>query len=215
MPGPTILYTLAGPIFIMDMYSYFGWKAPFRISSTPKGEKVLPGIYYIVEDIVAVNAGGGRPFREGLAARYKASPIFRKMVRDLSWFWSVGGLIIAGATTVVVVINPVPEPVSYGLGRDVPSLLVKCKLTHSGWGVPFLWAGIWAAITVPWVQSAMKKERISWEEETNVMKSTMPQPPTPPPPMLDAEGKMSESSKIDGNTTRNPPNVAEQPSVQV
>lgn len=116
MPGPAILFTLAGPVFILTLYNAFGWKAPFRISSTHKGEQVMPGVFYIMEDIVAVNAGGGRPFREGMAARYKASPIFRKMMRDLSWFWSIPGLLVAGATTVVVVINPVPEPVSYGLG---------------------------------------------------------------------------------------------------
>jgi len=116
MPGPAILYCLAGPVFLMSLYSARGWKAPFRISSTAKGEKVLPGIYYIAEDIVAVNAGGGRPFREGWAARYNASPIFRKMIRDQSWFWSIPGLFVAIACTVVVVINPVPESVSYGIG---------------------------------------------------------------------------------------------------
>jgi hypothetical protein len=118
MPGPAILYCLAGPVFVMSLYNFCGWNAPFRISSTHKGEKVLPGIYYIVEDIVAVNSGGGRPFREGLAARYKASPIFRKMIRDQSLFWSVPGLLVASACTVVVVINPVPEPVAYGIGMS-------------------------------------------------------------------------------------------------
>ncbi|KAG4434698.1 hypothetical protein IFR05_009808 [Cadophora sp. M221] len=176
MPGPAILYCTAGPIFLMSLYHHFGWKAPFRISSTPKGEPVMPGIFYIVEDIVAVNSGGGRPFREGMFARYKASPIFRKMMRDLSWFWSIPGLIMASAVTVVVVINPVPEPVSYGLG----------------WGIPFLWAGIWAAITVPWVRSVMKKEKESWEAETKMMKSTMSKPPSThgskPPSVQGTEG---------------------------
>jgi hypothetical protein len=116
MPAPAILFCLLGPIFLMNLYSACGWKAPFRISSTAKGEGVLPGIYYIAEDIVAVNAGGGRPFREGWAARYNASPIFRKMIRDLSWFWSFPGLLVAAACTVVVCINPVPEPVAYGIG---------------------------------------------------------------------------------------------------
>lgn len=101
---------------MISTYSAMGWKAPFRISSTAKGEMVHPGIYYIAEDIVAVNAGGGRPFREGWAARYAASPVFRKMVRDLSWFWSVPGLVVAVGCTVVVVIHPVPKAVAYGVG---------------------------------------------------------------------------------------------------
>ena len=117
MPAPAILFCIAGPIFLMSLYSARGWKAPFRISSTAKGDKVLPGIYYIAEDIVAVNAGGGRPFREGWAARYNASPIFRKMIRDQSWFWSIPGLFVATACTVVVCIHPVPKAVAYGIGK--------------------------------------------------------------------------------------------------
>jgi hypothetical protein len=42
-----------------------------------------------------------------------------------------------------------------------------------GWAVPFIWAGVWAAITVPWVRSALHRERVSWEEESNIMTSTM------------------------------------------
>ncbi|RFU31585.1 hypothetical protein B7463_g4752, partial [Scytalidium lignicola] len=153
MPAPAILFCLAGPIFLITLYSACGWRAPFRISSTTKGEKVLPGIYYIVEDIVAVNAGGGRPFREGWAARYNASPIFRKMIKDQSWFWSIPGLLVAISCTLVVCIHPIPKAVSYGVG----------------WGVPFLWAGIWAAITLLKVRSVLVREKRSWEEDSAIM----------------------------------------------
>ncbi|PBP23438.1 hypothetical protein BUE80_DR005574 [Diplocarpon rosae] len=162
MPGPAILFCISGPIFLLSMYNHFGWKAPFRISSTPKGEHVYPGIFYIVEDIVAVNSGGGRPFREGMAARYRASPMFRKMMRDLSWFWSISGLLMAAGLTIVVVISHVREEIAYGIG----------------WGVPFLWATVWAGITVPWVRSVMAKERSSWAAETKMMTSTMSKPPS-------------------------------------
>jgi len=174
MPGPAILYCLAGPIFLMSVYSTFGWKAPFRISSTAKGEKVLPGIYYIAEDIVAVNAGGGRPFREGWAARYNASPIFQKMIRDQSWFWSIPALVIAIACTVVVCIHPVPKAVAYGIG----------------WGVPFVWAGIWAAITVPWVRSVMAKEKKDWEEDSAIMAEVKKETA----PLAAATGLMAEKA---------------------
>ncbi|KAL5585914.1 hypothetical protein FOBRF1_015784 [Fusarium oxysporum] len=80
MPAPEILYCLGGVLFLITLYSYMGWAAPFRISSTARGEKVLPGVYYFIEDIVAVNAGGGSPYREALVARYKASPGFRRMI---------------------------------------------------------------------------------------------------------------------------------------
>lgn len=117
MPAPAILYTLCGPLLLQTIYHLAGWKAPFRLSSTAKGEKVHPGAYYFLEDVVAVTGGAGRPFREALASRYDASPRFRKMLLDQSLFWSIPGLLVAIATTVVVVINPVPEPVSYGLGK--------------------------------------------------------------------------------------------------
>lgn len=185
MPGPAILFCIAGPIFLMTLYSTFEWKAPFRISSTGKGEKVLPGVYYIAEDIVAVNAGGGRPFREGWAARYNASPIFRKMIRDQSWFWSIPGLIVAIACTVVVCIHPVPKEVAYGIG----------------WGVPFLWAGIWGAITLPWVRSVMDYERRSWEEDSADMaemrKDSAPSSAAPGPL---AEKASQESTLADEDT---------------
>lgn len=185
MPGPAILFCVSGPICLMSIFNLFGWKAPFRISSTPKGDKVLPGVYYIMEDIIAVNAGGGRPFREGMAARYKASPIFRKMIREQSWFWSIPGLLVAAACTVVVVVNEVPEPVAYGIG----------------WAVPFIWAAIWAVITVPWVRSALYKEKISWEEEEKMMTSTMLKPPVPPAGRNSGANKVSEEPSSSGETT--------------
>lgn len=40
MPAPAILYCLGGVLFLITLYSYMGWAAPFRISSTARGEKV-------------------------------------------------------------------------------------------------------------------------------------------------------------------------------
>lgn len=122
MPGPAILYTLCGPLLMQTTYHLAGWKAPFRLSSTAKGEKVNPGAYYFLEDVVAVTGGAGRPFREALASRYDASPKFRKMLLDQSLFWSIPGLLVAIACTVVVVISSIPEPVSYGLGKYIRNL---------------------------------------------------------------------------------------------
>ena len=139
MPGPAILFCLAGPVFFMSLYSALGWKAPFQISSTKKGDLVLPGIYYIVEDIVAVNSGGGRPFREGWAARYNASPIFRKMLRDQSWFWSISGILVGIACTIVVCIQEVPKEIAYGIGRlflNLQGLLVLTKQSRLGLPIP-------------------------------------------------------------------------------
>ncbi|KAG5926012.1 hypothetical protein E4U42_003748, partial [Claviceps africana] len=39
MPAPAILYCLGGVMSIMMLYTVMGWRAPFRISSTAKGEE--------------------------------------------------------------------------------------------------------------------------------------------------------------------------------
>lgn len=120
MPGPAILYSLGGALAVLTLFNVMAWKAPFRISSTAKGETVLPGAYYFVEDVVAVNAGAGRPYREALAARYKASSRFRKMLLNQSLFWSIPSIILAIPLTVVAVIHGVPATVAYGICRYWP-----------------------------------------------------------------------------------------------
>lgn len=33
-----------------------------------------------------------------------------------------------------------------------------------GWSLPFAWAGIWTIITIPWVQSDLRREKKAWAE---------------------------------------------------
>ncbi|KAI5459291.1 hypothetical protein BGZ63DRAFT_415912 [Mariannaea sp. PMI_226] len=147
MPAPAILYCIGGSLALITLFSAMGWNAPFRISSTAKGEKVLPGVYYFIEDVVAVNAGAGRPYREALAARYKASSRFRRMLYIQSIFWSIPAIVLAIGLTVIAVINPVPATVAYGI----------C------WAVPFLWSMIWGVITIVWCKRDMVRERLEWQ----------------------------------------------------
>lgn len=41
-----------------------------------------------------------------------------------------------------------------------------------GWGVPFVWIGIWVLITIPWVRRDMHKETITWEEDCGIKPGT-------------------------------------------
>jgi len=118
MPAPAILYCLGGILFTITMWSVSGKPAPFRISSTGKGQKVHPGVYYFIEDTIAVNATAGRPYREALAARYEASPRFRRMIYNQSLFWSIPALILAIPLTVIAVINDVPAEIAYGICKS-------------------------------------------------------------------------------------------------
>jgi hypothetical protein len=120
MPGPAILYSMGGVLFAITMWSLSGRKAPFRISSTPKGGEVYPGVYYFIEDVVAVNANAGRPFREALAARYEASARFRRMIWVQSLFWSIPPIVLAIPLTVIACIHSVPATVAYGICEFIP-----------------------------------------------------------------------------------------------
>lgn len=117
LPAPALTLSIGGSIFALTMYSITGTKAPFRISSTPKGGEVYPGVYYLIEDIIAVNANAGRPYREALGARYTASPRFRRMIRNQSLFWSIPAVIISIALIIIVCIHQVPKNVAYGVGK--------------------------------------------------------------------------------------------------
>ncbi|KAH0847450.1 hypothetical protein AYO21_09340 [Fonsecaea monophora] len=152
LPAPALLFCITGCVFILTMFNLTHTKAPFRISSTEKGAAVYPGAYYLIEDVVAVNANAGRPFREALAARYRASPRFRRMILVQSLFWSIPGLLMSIGCIVVVCIHPVPKDVGYGIG----------------WGVPFVWVAIWVGITIPWVRRDMHKETVTWEEDCGI-----------------------------------------------
>ncbi|PHH65912.1 hypothetical protein CDD81_860 [Ophiocordyceps australis] len=147
MPAPAILYCVGGSMAAITLFHAMDWPAPFRISSTPRGGRVHAAVYYFIEDVVAVNAGAGRPYREALAARYRASPHFRRMLHVQSLFWSIPALVLAVPLTVIAVISPVPATAAYGV----------C------WAVPFLWAALWGAITVIWCKREMLRERIQWE----------------------------------------------------
>lgn len=115
MPMPALLYCLGFFVAYPTLYHKMGWPARHRISSTAKGESVRPGIYYIVEDMVAVNSNAGRPYREAISARYEASPRFRQMMYRESIFWSVPAIAIAIPLTIIAVIHPVPASVAYGI----------------------------------------------------------------------------------------------------
>lgn len=130
MPMPAMLYCLGILIGYPTLYHKMGWPARHRFSSTAKGEKVRPGVYYMVEDTVAVNANAGRPYREAVSARYEASPRFRQMMYQQSVFWSIPAIVIAIPLTIIAVIHPVPATVAYGICEYHPTPAIVSLLTY-------------------------------------------------------------------------------------
>lgn len=147
MPVSTMCFFFGTELMIADTLRLFNVPSPVRISSMPRGAQIRPCLYSLVEDVCAVDGGGGQEFRERLNARYEASHVFRAMLRRLGVFWSVGAQAIATLTTVLV----------FTLEED-PAYIV-------GWTLPFIWAGIWATVTFWYVFRMLEIEKRVWAEE--------------------------------------------------
>lgn len=115
------------------------------MSSFVKGSITPPITYSLIEDVVAVDGGGGKRFRAAFLERYNASPRFRALLRDLTWFWGVPCLVVG--VVLMALIFTVSREVAYGLG----------------WGVPAAWAGLWTLVTIFWVRKVLREEEEGWE----------------------------------------------------
>ena len=151
LPAASLMFLVGGQLILFILLGACRVQTPFRISSLPRGSPIRPGIYTVIEDVIAVDTGSGRAYREALNARYTASPMFRRMLYDLNLFWAISAVAVATTVTAVIFAPSVPEVVAYGIG----------------WAVPFSWAGIWALITIKWVQTSLRKEKEAWGKQSN------------------------------------------------
>jgi len=115
MPLPSMMFVVA----VFDLWAticcVLGYQLPFRMSSVAKGGKFRPGIYFLVEDIVAVELNAGRPYRAALNERYCASAEFREIFVKLSFFWSLSALSAAAALTAAI--YTAPDAFAFGLDK--------------------------------------------------------------------------------------------------
>lgn len=146
MPLPTVMFYFGFVHLTLDFLRARGYRAPFRISSTPKGSVMPTALYVLIEDIVAVDGAGGKKYRRALRDRYLASPYFRHMLFEMNCFWGGGSVVCAAGITAIVFTTP--QDVAYTLG----------------WTLPLVWAGLWTLITIPWVQADLRREKEAWEE---------------------------------------------------
>lgn len=102
MPVPSMVFAFGVELLLIDGLRLAGVRAPVRISSLPRGSPLRPGIYSIIEDVVAVDGSGGTEFRQRLNLRYQASHYFRQMLHRLTIFWAVGACIVAAITTALI-----------------------------------------------------------------------------------------------------------------
>jgi hypothetical protein len=87
----------------------------FGLSSLPAGHTAHPGVFTIIEDIVAVDGGGGMAYREALVARYDASPLFRRVLNRLHLFWGLGAFTTVSIVTIML--WTIPVQIGYWIGE--------------------------------------------------------------------------------------------------
>ncbi|KAF2803389.1 uncharacterized protein BDZ99DRAFT_482228 [Mytilinidion resinicola] len=141
LPAAVLMYLVATLALLSLALSRLELKLPFRFGSLDAGNVVRPAIFYIVEDIVAVDGGGGLEYRKAFIARYDSSPIFRRMIWDLSVVWMLYFYVFAVLLTVLVFTLP------------------KAAVYVVGWAGPFPFAGLLAIWTIFHVKSELRKER--------------------------------------------------------
>lgn len=180
---PTVMFYFGGVYLSLDILRACGFRAPFRISSTPKGSIMPTALYVLIEDVVAVDGGGGQIYRYALRTRYLSSPYFRRMLFVMNCFWAGGSIVCAAAITAIVftVSEPVAYTVSFALFTP-RRFGWEINPQQLGWSLPFAWAGVWTLITIPWVQSDLRREKKAWQEGSlygGIQYTDDPNAPTP------------------------------------
>ncbi len=147
MPAPVLMYFLATLTLLSLVLNWLEVTLPFRFGSVDAGNVVRPAIYYIVEDVVAVDGDGGLEYRTAFTERYENSPIFQRMIQILSVVWCLAFFAIAAWFTVLVLILPV------------------VAVYAVGWCGPFPLAGLLTIWTIFYVKSTLREERLQEDNE--------------------------------------------------
>jgi len=159
MPVPSLLFLLATLLLLSLVLNTFGIKTPFRLGSSGKGDaEVRPAIFYVVEDVVAVDGNGGAEYRTAWNARYTDSKIFRSMIYNLSVVWML--VFYAAATGLTVLVWVLGE-------KGVDAQMVALGVA---WAGPFVLGGLLAWGTIIYVQICLRRER---KDETISERTTL------------------------------------------
>ncbi|GJE93773.1 hypothetical protein PsYK624_099340 [Phanerochaete sordida] len=143
MALPCVMLTFCTPMLLTGLFDR-RLRVPVRVSSLPPRAPLPPLTYTIVEDVVAVDGGGGLAFRHAWAHRYQSSRVMRRVLRVLALWWGLTGVALGGG--LIAIAWTAPENTAYGLG----------------YAVPWMWAIAGAVATVPYVHDRLAYERATW-----------------------------------------------------
>jgi len=137
-----ILVGPLAPIFLLSLY-------PFKLlvwcSSDPPLTPIKPAVFYIVEDVGAVDFKHGRKWRAALHDRWHASPPFQTLMRRLTFYWALAVVLYMGLTAAVTWGAPLHFAFGWVLGQF------------------FLWAAL-AALGCWWLTRRGLREESRWWE---------------------------------------------------
>jgi hypothetical protein len=140
LPTAVLMYMLSTLTLLSVIGNGLGVKLPFRFGSSEPGTVIRPAIFYIVEDVVAVDGNGGIEYREAFNARYEGSEVFRNMIWNLSVCWMLAFYVL-GAVVIVLVLE-----------------LPVASVYAVGWAGPFPVAGLMVVTTIFYVKSVLRLE---------------------------------------------------------
>lgn len=148
---PAIICYYLGILFVAtSTLTHFRVSLPFDMSSTPSGYPFRPALLAIIEDSASIEARGELAARLAVIKRYESSPLFRKMIERLNWFWGIGCMVVAIITTILIF--SLEENVAFGVG----------------WGLPYISAAVFVSVSIVFVKASLKEEKRVWRANSGI-----------------------------------------------
>lgn len=141
---------LVGPVGILFLISLFKVRLPCWVSSDPAGTIMKPAVFYMLEDVGAVDFRHGKDWRMSVNRRYDASPPWRDLMWYLTAYWAVGTAVYFGA---VSAINwTIPFNITFGLVL----------------GFFFIWLSVWSISSLLIVRWGLRREQAWWKNQAGL-----------------------------------------------
>lgn len=134
-------------IIFFNILAQYNIPQPCRISSIQRGEPFRPALYYIIEDLTAVDGGAGARFRDELAERWNASTPFQTLIYKMGWILGFSGL--AMALIELLFMMTMPIDIFFGLS----------------WVIFWTWAGYITYYCIRYTRASLLAEREWWDKE--------------------------------------------------
>ncbi|KAK1147256.1 hypothetical protein N8T08_001995 [Aspergillus melleus] len=141
LPLPLLAFQISSQLVFGSILVWLRAKYPFRVSSMAKGALVRPGVYTIIEDVVAVDGGHGVHFRRLLDARYGSSKVLQLLLQWMGWAWGLSGLGVS-ILLLALIGSLANKEISYVLG----------------WSVPWVWVAVLTRLTCFFVERTPTSE---------------------------------------------------------